>query len=301
VLYDPALPRAFTAEVTTDLRAELSGRAITACEVTELPDASALSDVRIERRGQGGVGIEVFDRTTDKRVARDVRFQRMPEAGRALAVAIAIDELLRASWAELTLRKPDVAARSLPEARTPTPPSAHERPPERSRELWLTLGVGYSHSTDPYDAIGATLGLSGTLYERLWLEGRMGIIRSLPQDVATGSVTSMGGTASLALGLCATPRGARLRACAGLQPRVDVLSLRAEGDEGTRGGEQLGALVIGAVVVHGAMALNEAWSLAARAAVGPTLHGLRFSDGDQVVGQLQGFMLEAGLSIEVRP
>ena len=49
------------------------------------------------------VDIEVRDAVTHKRVRRDVDLSRIPDDGRAAAIAIESDELLRASWAEVAL------------------------------------------------------------------------------------------------------------------------------------------------------------------------------------------------------
>jgi hypothetical protein len=50
------------------------------------------------------VAVEVRDAVTQKRVGRDLDLGSVPEDGRAFAIALAVDELVWASWAELGLR-----------------------------------------------------------------------------------------------------------------------------------------------------------------------------------------------------
>jgi len=96
------------ARVIEDLGQALAPQAIGACVCGERPSQGAppLATLTIAvdaARGGAGATIEVRDEVTGKRLDRDVDLARIPADGRAAAVAIEADELLRASWAELAL------------------------------------------------------------------------------------------------------------------------------------------------------------------------------------------------------
>ena len=71
------------------------------------PAAAPLATLAVELApddtAKATVDIEVRDAVTRKRVRRDVDLSRIPDDGRAAAIAIEADELLRASWAEVAL------------------------------------------------------------------------------------------------------------------------------------------------------------------------------------------------------
>lgn len=96
----------FADRVLSDLRAGLANRGIDACAA---PDGTGepLASVRIASTSGPNVAVslEIRDALTEKRVLRDVDLTRVPGDGRAFAVAIAVDELVWASWAEIALAK----------------------------------------------------------------------------------------------------------------------------------------------------------------------------------------------------
>ncbi len=87
------------------LRGELTPREMDVC--TSWPaSAKPIARVRLHVTRQGAsvmATIEVRDEVTDKRLERTIELGKMPIETRALVVASAADELLRASWIELTL------------------------------------------------------------------------------------------------------------------------------------------------------------------------------------------------------
>ena len=95
------------ASVLSDLQHTLAGQGIAACSADAHPAAAALAtlavDLAAEDTAKATVDIEVRDAVTRKRVRRDVDLSRIPDDGRAAAIAIEADELLRASWAEVAL------------------------------------------------------------------------------------------------------------------------------------------------------------------------------------------------------
>jgi len=107
--------RDFVADVLGDLRAGLDATQIDVCEPSSEAKVPPLASVAVVAGETAPLAfvIEVVDSVTKKRVARSVDLGDLPADGRALALAVATEELLRATWAELALRgvrKPETAA-----------------------------------------------------------------------------------------------------------------------------------------------------------------------------------------------
>jgi hypothetical protein len=96
-------------EVMEDLRAGFRSEGIDVCQRVKGQETEPLAAITLKMEGPANlsVTIELQDAVTEKRVSRDVSLATIPEDGRPLATAIAVDELLRASWAEVALDKQD--------------------------------------------------------------------------------------------------------------------------------------------------------------------------------------------------
>ncbi len=86
-----------------DLKAGLASRHIETCQEGEGPSKPPVAAIRISSNEVESVQVtvEIRDSVTEKRVSRDVDLSSMPIDGRALAIALAADELVWASWAEI--------------------------------------------------------------------------------------------------------------------------------------------------------------------------------------------------------
>jgi hypothetical protein len=93
-------------------RTELASEGFDACR--DGGPASPVATVSIAT-GETGAAVEIVDVVTSKRVSREVDLRSIPSDGRALALALAADELLRASWAELALANAPPPAAPVPE------------------------------------------------------------------------------------------------------------------------------------------------------------------------------------------
>jgi hypothetical protein len=151
-----------TAAIQERLRAELRARAITLCSrPPEVPVQPPLAVVRLSPASVSPTSvkldIEVRDAVTAKRVGREIDLTSVPPDGRSAVVALAADELLRASWAELAIE------RARPPA-VPLPPEVRKGltrpPPPAPRPVRLALGLRgaaewWSGGLDLYGADGA--------------------------------------------------------------------------------------------------------------------------------------------------
>lgn len=88
--------------VVAELRAALRVQDLLLCLEVE-SDAPPIASLHLVESGPDTVRVEVRDRVTAKRVERRLSLSDFPDDSRPLAIAVAADELLRASWAELVL------------------------------------------------------------------------------------------------------------------------------------------------------------------------------------------------------
>ena len=150
---------AFAAAVRSDLRAGLAPSRIEVCAEDSQPEAEPLARVTIKQVDEAGArySLDVTDSVTKKRVGRDLSLEKLPADGRPLALAVAAEELLRASWAELALRgvhSPQTAAP--PEVRAVVEKS--EQPPAAPRRFpALGARLAFEHFLGGQTHYGADL------------------------------------------------------------------------------------------------------------------------------------------------
>jgi hypothetical protein len=304
VLTGEGVASALFNEVHTDLAAELAHRGMDVCP-PEATSREPAAIARVSSAEDGGVVIELDDRVTHKRVGRDLPLARVPLNGRALAIAIAIDELLRASWAELTLRGDEPRANDA-EAEPPADPDRTRRtvnargaytPPPPVK--WLALGgeLGYLHGDDSFDAF--SLGARLTLYpwQRGWFAVGLSGLASLPANSPLGDVLAAGLRGTLTAGACARDRR-RIFACGGARAELDYLSLRGIAPEMARAHvRHAGVVQLGAVGLLG-IPLAETRTLFMELAAGGAVLGAEATDGARTILGVTGLMLGVNLGLE---
>ncbi len=290
----------FAGEVRTDLAGEIAPRGLGLCEPASTSrEAAAAVQVRIV---ETGVGIELDDRLTHKRVQRDLPLTAIPANGRALATAIAIDELLRASWAELTLQRPREAPPEPPEhavaprAPSPTPTPRKRVAPRRRSRMRPSLGpqLGYTRIGTEHDALALQLRAS-LRPSYAWIALSAGPQLALPRHTERGDIDALGATGTLTLGACTHP-GARVYACGGARGGIDWLRFRGRGGEGRKVDATL-AHVAGAALVAGR--LSAGLSLFGEVALGALVRGARITDGTRTLGEIGGMLLSLQLGLEL--
>ncbi|WP_438021946.1 hypothetical protein [Sorangium sp. So ce233] len=234
----PALERAIFVDLAAELeRTDLCARleADTSAGAAGARRAPAIARVTIRVSPQGVAAVRVDDEVTHKRLERTVEVAGLQDDGRALSIAIAADELLRASWVELTLKRRAAAASA-----EPVPPAVRASVDER-REA-TDAGGGAARATEI--GLRATLAaygggqvqLGGALFFRRdvlpWLAGSMFVYgrEALPASAALGTVLghAAGGGASLSMYLARTAR-ARLGVEAAAEVGYVVFEGRPEG------------------------------------------------------------------------
>src|SRR5688572_20360489 len=140
-------PAPFSDAIRAELRAGLLPSNIDVCAATPGVAAEPLANVTIEPVDEKSARyrLDVTDSVTKKRVARDLTLDKLPLDGRALALAVAAEELLRASWAELALRGVHSAQTAAPPEVRAVVEQAEPRPAPLRRFTAPGARVAFEH------------------------------------------------------------------------------------------------------------------------------------------------------------
>ncbi|WP_437292710.1 hypothetical protein [Sorangium sp. So ce426] len=253
----PELERAIFVDLAAELaRTDLCAR----LEAGASPDARgagrerAIARVTIRISPEGVAAVHIDDAVTQKRLERTVDVAGLKDDGRALALAIAADELLRASWVEPTLRRRAAMASAAP-APTAAPAPAggvREAPGAGGGADRRANEIGVRATVAAYG--GGQVQLGGALFLRRdvlpWLAGSVFVYarEALPASAALGTVLghAAGGGASLSAYVARTGR-ARL----GFEAAVEVGYVLFEGraEEGASASRFGGPSAFGALGV----------------------------------------------------
>jgi hypothetical protein len=241
--------------------------------------------------------VDVTDSVTQKRLVRDVDLQDVPEDGRAFALAVAAEELLRASWAELSLRRPQPSQEPPP---VPPPPpessSPAPEPPPPANHSAFGLRFAVEHYTEGYTELGSDLVWGQAVLPWLDLGVALGARRGLAVDAPHGSITafSMNGELYGEFRLFEA-RYSRLDASTGLRGARVWFSATADSD--AEASDSAGnALYADAGFV---LSLGPPGFLRSRSrlGVGAPLKSFAVSDAGTVVAGMSGLMLYASTGV----
>ncbi len=196
------LPAAFAQAVRSDLRAGRAPSNIDVCEAPASGGSAPLASVALEPLGPGGArySLDVTDSVTHKRVGRDLSLDKLPADGRAFALAVAAEELLRATWAELALGGDRPATAAPPEVRAIVEKA--EKPPARpGRPVGLGARLSFEHFLGGQTHYGVDLfgvvpfgGVAGGFLA-------LGARRALSEQAPHGSIGASALSAELGLSL----------------------------------------------------------------------------------------------------
>jgi hypothetical protein len=230
--------------------------------------------------------IEVRDGVTAKRVARDIDLSALPDDARALGVGVAADELLRASWIELSLT-------GAPKPATPPPPAVRkavetslrvERP---SRSELGVEGAFEGHSS-------GLLLYGGNLAFRQSFDGpvavgmSLGLRQSPAETSAHGSITAtlFGARASLFVDVV---RLGRLRGALEASLWAAEVRLRGSGGPGTVGTEASSVAVVARAGVALTYRVAGPLFVSARGGAGAPLRAVAARDDGNAAAGVSGF------------
>jgi hypothetical protein len=298
--HPPSFDAASWAEVVTQLRTALAARFIDLCGPTEGGESQPLATLSMGTTEGDSVRITVLvkDEVTDKRVARDVDLASIPNDGRPLTVALAADELLRASWAEVNLVGAPPLVRPVPREVTEAIAIDPDRLPSgaRARRFFVGVGGAAEHFTGGYDQAGADASVRALFHPRFGVELGAGLRSAFVRDAPDGRVH--GSAVVVAVGpmarLLALPR---LSLDLVARFRVTAVRVTAEPRSGARHYESAGTALH---VTMGPMLTFEVASplvIFIGADAGFPLRGLAITDGSDRVGGVSGVVLGSMLGL----
>jgi hypothetical protein len=216
-------------DILAQLRAGLSTRGIDACSgpPSDRPPETATLVIASTQQDASHATIEVRDAITGKRVGREIDLSRTPRDGRALALAVSADELLRATWAELAVSgAPQPRAIVPPAVKAVVDSSLHERDPG------VALRLGLGGSVERF-AGGMTF-FGGDLRAETWFGSRAAAVvsggyRTSPEATSPlGRVRTSAVHAGLGAHLAVTPDRNRVGADAAIA--LDAFAVRFDPD-----------------------------------------------------------------------
>lgn len=303
VAVEAAAPATFGEAVRSDLRAGLAPSSIEVCEREPRPGAEPLARVAIRQVSGGSArySLEVVDSVTKKRVGRDLSLEKLPADGRAFALAVAAEELLRASWAELALRGVHSAETAAPPEVRAIVDRAERRPPSPPRRF-VALGgrVGFERFAGGQTHYGADLFAAVPLGSLAGALLALGARRALDVQALHGSIGATAFSAELGVSLSFLRRGG-LELGAFAAERLLSVGFEPDAAPGASARSQHGLALVsrtGLGLAFGSPGVLRSYtSLGA----GIPLQSLSASDGGAVVTGVSGLELFAstGLALEL--
>ncbi|MCA9643717.1 MAG: hypothetical protein H6718_00745 [Polyangiaceae bacterium] len=274
---------------------------VAVCEREAAPARQPLAEVRFAATDADSVSlsVDVKDRVTQKRVGRDVDVRGYSREAQALAIAIATEELVRASWVELELESPREQQTAAPRASTPAPDVVHRVNQDSIGTAAAGLRIDVRGAFEFY--AGGQTHLGGDLTLRQNLTGDLGLGFALGPRLALrdtsrlGSVDAklMAGETFLFLDLL---HGEMLRL--GWEVGVRGGLVRFESDP-TSGAEvtRSAGLLVAKTSIGLDLALDTTWYLALNAGVGHTLVGATATGRGRELTGVSGLELHSSLGL----
>ena len=313
VLRAEGLDSALRAGIVEQLRAALAGRSFDLCEPANGTGAVAELDVTSLARPEGApdatsraagvaVTLSVRDEVTDKRVSRDIDLRRIPEDGRALVIAQAADELLRASWAELLVADAPKPRREVPPEiiRAVSPPDALPPPPPapaRAPIVELGLAAALEHFGSGHTQLGPEIAVGVFPFARLGAVARAGFRSAARAEAPSGSVDPSSVVVALAAVVGALPRSGRVGLDAGVELFVTRVHYEATAQAGSRARSESGTAVDVSAIARGWLVLAPPLRATLGLALGAPLHSVRAVAADATIASISGFLLGGQLGL----
>ena len=225
-------PAELARDTRDDLRAGLRVRGIGLCSAEDTVTTPLVATVLLHWNPFDAplVSVEVQDELTNKRVLRDLRLATIAPDARALALAQAADELLRASWIELRLQDAPEPARPAPQVvkETVQLPVIQSTPQSQPKVL------GARFAAEIYGGglslVGADAYIAFWLAEHLGLSVSIGARASARIQAPHGSIDASALTASAGLMVALWPRDARFNVLLNGVVHVGELALTGRGN-----------------------------------------------------------------------
>jgi hypothetical protein len=281
--------------VLTHLRAGLEPTGFRVCDAEGAGDIAKVATVELRQNPGERVTatIEVRDGITAKRVARDIDLSALPDDARALGVGVAADELLRASWVELSLTGSPKPATPPPPAVTKAVESSLKRPesPKLSEASGFGAAEGY---TGGLVLFGGDVAFERRLGSSLGFGLALGIRQSAQNPSAHGSISASTFVAGATL-LVDVATAGPLRFDVEAGARVSDVRLRGQAAPGSVGTESSAVGVDARAGVGLAYRIGSQFLVSLKGGVGVPLRAVVGRDHGETEVGLSGFEWYAAL------
>jgi hypothetical protein len=291
-------------DVVPLMRAELAARQIDVCSDAAGHPGPLLATVDVAPQGDGAaIAVEVRDRLTAKRIVRDVDLTAVPVDGRALTLAAAAEELLRATWAELALTTAPPPAAPVPQGVEALVVEAHAAPaaPAPSAPTpWVSFMTMAAFEIGSGGILyGADLRATVPAGHRLAGVVRAGLREAPVVPGDDGKVHASVILGGLGASFRTTPSGSQY--ALDVLARVDVerVSYVAVPDANSLSNPQTGIAVVAAGGLDAWVALGTSVRFACELLVDVPVRPVRAKDGDKVVTGVSGVGLATGVGLGV--
>ncbi|MEM9069695.1 MAG: hypothetical protein AAGE52_14380 [Myxococcota bacterium] len=286
--------------IVAELRAALAVQDLDLC-LDEAASRRPLAMLEIRAEHPTRIQILVRDAITNKRVERDIDVSELAEDTRTLAIAIAADELVRASWAELAMADaPPPAMPPPPQVRSIVERSvAPIADPTPTLPLWIDATVSLERYQGEELHLGGGLGIEMWVHDRVALRLGLGGRTGLRRTGNLGSVRSRALSSSLDLVVSLVGAGQGLQLVALGGGFVGWARFRSEAFEGASAADESGTFA----GLRGGVGLRFATRrlrFLSDLFLGAPIVGVRALDGDTRLSGAEGFTIFVRLGIGVR-
>ncbi len=280
------------------LQAELAPYRIRVCPNRDSGPPSPLAEIHIVHSSSKLVAIEVEveDSVTQKRVARDLDLRGIPEDAQALTIALGAAELLRASWAEIKLRRADIQRANVPSGVTRAVDEDLTEPAARAVLGLRGTGEEFARGLRQagVDAIGAF-----PIYGPWQIMFRMGARQAFPVQARDGSIRASSWLVGTGAALRLTPPAAN--AYVGLAGHLDWVRMQFIGEPqpGALAMAQAGTGFLTSLGVLGAVKVSSSAQFETEFDAGAVTKGVSARDAGREVVAMNGPWVAVSLGIGV--
>jgi len=257
-----------------------------------------LARVVVASSGRKRIGIRVRDPATQEEVARDADLSALPEDVHGEAVALAVEELLKASWLGLALT--DEVPSPAPEQPQPLRSELRQ---EAAQSRHRPLSFGVRGALDMYSRgatlAGADLFLTAQTQRLLGAQASVGARKGTPYDAEHGRIALRTLNAEVAFVMRAFER----RSFTLLFPvalNLSWVTFTGIADAGDLGRTRAGLTVAMSCTPSGILHLGQRTALVLALGPGRVLRGVAAQDEGRTAFALAGWSAHAHLGVAVR-
>jgi hypothetical protein len=296
-----SLSRPWAQSVAAHLKLELASRGISLCLAPAREDAAAPLAVVELRLGEPNLlDVAIEDPATGKRLTRQVALDGIPLDARPLGIALAADELLRASWLEASMEQAQVAREPLaPQATDAVKGGANEslNVPVRapSARAWLSvLGAG-EHSTggQSFGGFDARAGWGGNVE----IAGRVGYRVGASVSAAHGSIESSALLGGVSLGYSIARPEASWGAEVFLRGDVDRIAFVGQAATGATGGAGSAVALLAGGGASAWLSPGRAWRLVGEISLAAAIRPVAAVDAGEEASSLSGAIVGVAFGV----